>query len=138
MVLVYCKKIKESIWALNQMKDRHNSQSKFYKALIDEDFEEFAALGISAVNNQEEVDLSDHCFRSIDFRKFDLSELKINFNGCYFNAADLRGQDLSNCSLNTASFHNARVSGVLFPVQMHPSEIDLSIVRGTRVRYKNK
>ena len=123
---------------MDKMKDRHNSQSKFYKALINEDFEEFAVMGIASVNKQETIDLSNHCFRSIDFRKFDLSELKINFNGCYFNAADLRGQDLSNCSLNTASFHNARVSGVLFPVEMHPSEIDLSIVRGTRVRYKEE
>jgi uncharacterized protein YjbI with pentapeptide repeats len=78
-------------------------------------------------------------FRDCDFRYLDLRGLDaagIDFSNSYFRAADLRGIDFSTTNLAGASLNSARVSGVLFPAELTPEEIELSVNRGTRLRYR--
>jgi Pentapeptide repeats (9 copies) len=78
-------------------------------------------------------------FHGCDFRGIDLRGLEvagIDFSDCYFRQADLRGLDLRTCRLEGASLHAAHVSGVYFPAELTPAEIDLSVRLGTRMRYR--
>ena len=59
----------------------------------------------------------------------------IDFSNSYFRGADLRGVDFSTTNLEGASLNSARISGVLFPAELSPEEIELSINHGTRLRY---
>jgi len=55
---------------------------------------------------------------SCDFRHLDLSGLAatgIDFTGCYFRAADLRGVDFSKACPAVASLNGARLSGAVGP-----------------------
>jgi uncharacterized protein YjbI with pentapeptide repeats len=77
-------------------------------------------------------------FRDCDFRHLDLRGLDaadIDFSNSYFRAADLRGIDFSTANLAGVSLNNSRISGALFPAELAPDEIELSINRGTRLRY---
>ena len=78
-------------------------------------------------------------FRGCDFRHLDLRGLDaegIDFSNSYFLAADLRGIDFSTANLAGVSLNNSRISGVLFPAELAPEEIELSVNRGTRLRYR--
>ncbi len=79
-------------------------------------------------------DLTNCDFRGVDLRGFDLSGL--NLSGCYFRQADLRGVDLSKTKLEGASINGAKISGAYFPVELSADEIDLSLLHGTRMRYR--
>jgi len=57
-----------------------------------------------------------------------------SLKGAYLRGADLRGQDLSEADLSGASLASANVSGVLFPVALTATEIQMSIALGTRLR----
>ena len=81
----------------------------------------------------ESSDLTNCDFRATDLRGVNADG--IDFSGCYFRRADLRGIDFSQARLEGASLNAARVSGCLFPVQLRPEEIELSIGHGTRMRY---
>jgi uncharacterized protein YjbI with pentapeptide repeats len=59
----------------------------------------------------------------------------IDFSNSYFHGSDLRGVDFSTTNLEGASLNSARISGVLFPAELAPEEIELSINQGTRLRY---
>jgi uncharacterized protein YjbI with pentapeptide repeats len=82
----------------------------------------------------EQVDLS-----GCDFRHMNLQGIitkNINFSNSYFRQADIRGVDFSECaSLEGASIHNAKISGIYFPKQIRSEEIQLSLEHGTRMRY---
>lgn len=100
-----------------------------YQLLRNEQVEEF---------NKQRSSLSSLDFTNCDFRGLDLRKLDatgIDFSGAYFRGADLRGVDFSNSNLRGASLASAQVSGCLFPVELSAAEIELSISRGTRLRY---
>lgn len=76
-----------------------------------------------------------HCdFRGIDLRGMDARG--IDLSGCYFRQADLRGVDFSQARLEGASIHSARISGTYFPKEIPADEIQLSLMHGTRMRYR--
>lgn len=89
-----------------------------------EEFNRIAAAG--------RADLLDANLRGVDLRGADLRQADLR--GAYLRGADLRGCDLSDAWLDGASFHEAKVSGVLFPPDYDPAEIRLSIEYGTRLR----
>lgn len=91
-----------------------------------QEFNEQVAQGVT-------VDLILCDFRGVDFRGLQASGL--DFSGCYFRQADLRGIDFSHCNLEGASINSAKISGTLFPTQISPAEIELSLLHGTRMRY---
>ncbi len=100
-----------------------------YQLLRNEQVEEF---------NKQRSSLSSLDFTNCDFRGLDLRKLDatgIDFSGAYFRGADLRGVDFSNSNLRGASLAGAQVSGCLFPIELSAAEIELSINRGTRMRY---
>lgn len=108
------------------------SQNPLYQLLRDgkiEDFNQRVASG-------QPVDLS-----GCDFRHLDLQGLiadGLDFSNSYFRQADLRGIDFSRClSLNGASIHGAKISGVYFPSALTAAEIQLSLQHGTRMRYQS-
>jgi uncharacterized protein YjbI with pentapeptide repeats len=82
----------------------------------------------------ETSDLTSCDLRHLDLRGLDAAG--IDFGDCYFRAADLRGIDFSKTRLDGASINKSRISGALFPVELSPTEITLSVDHGTRMRYK--
>lgn len=82
----------------------------------------------------ETVDLT-----GCDFRHMNLQGMitkGLDFSNSYFRQADIRGVDFSECvSMDGASIHNAKISGVYFPKQIRAEEILLSLEHGTRMRY---
>jgi uncharacterized protein YjbI with pentapeptide repeats len=82
----------------------------------------------------------DRCdLRNCNFRGLDLRELEpagLDLSGAYLRQADLRGLDLSKARLEGASLHAAHISGVLFPPELEPAEIEMSVRLGTRMRYR--
>lgn len=82
----------------------------------------------------EAVRLSGTDLRGLDLRGLDASG--IDFSNAYFRQADVRGIDFSSCNLEGASIHAAKISGAYFPPQLDPEEITLSLIHGTRMRYR--
>ncbi len=81
---------------------------------------------------QETPELRNADLRMLDLRKADLT--RADLRGAYLRNADLRGLDLSGAMMDGASLHDARVAGVLFPANLSPDEIHLSLTFGTRMR----
>ncbi len=81
------------------------------------------------------VDLSDAKLRARDLRGCRLD--RANLQNAYLRLCDLRGLDLSEANLEGASIKDAKISGVLFPQNLDPQEIMMSLVHGTRLRLKN-
>jgi uncharacterized protein YjbI with pentapeptide repeats len=79
------------------------------------------------------VQLATCDFRHLAMRGLDAAG--IDFSNSYFRGADLRGVDFSTTNLEGASLNSARISGVLFPAELSPEEIELSVNHGTRLRY---
>lgn len=104
-------------------------KNKFHEYLRDGEKEKFnEEIG----KLKKPVDLEDCNFRGVDLRDVDLKNA--NLKNSYLKSADLRGVDLSRARLLGASLHNARISGALFPKNIEPDEIRLSIEYGTRLR----
>lgn len=78
------------------------------------------------------VDLTGAHLRGYDLRKCKLK--KADLTGAYLRSADLRSVDLSEAKLDGASIKEAKVSGSLFPRDLTPEEIRLSLEYGTRLR----
>lgn len=78
-------------------------------------------------------DLTGCDFRGVDLRGLDAAGLDLS--GCYFRQADLRGIDFSQTRLEGASINSAKISGTYFPQELSPSEIELSLIHGVRMRY---
>lgn len=83
----------------------------------------------------ESGDLTNSDFRGVDLRGMNADGLDLSH--CYFRQGDLRGIDFSNCRLEGASIHATKISGVLFPKEISPEEITLSLLHGTRLRYRD-
>ena len=79
-------------------------------------------------------DLTGCDFRGVNLRGINADGL--DFTNCYFRQADLRGLDLSGAIMDGASIHGARISGARFPNALSADEITLSLVHGTRMRYR--
>ena len=75
------------------------------------------------------ADLRGADLREIDLRGADLSD-------CYLRQADLRGLDLRETRLDGASIYGAKISGTYFPSELGAEEISLSLLHGTRLRYR--
>ena len=86
-------------------------------------------------NAGEKFDLRGCNFRGLDLRELDVSG-GLDLTNAYLRQADLRGLNLSKSRLEGASLHAAHVSGVLFPVELEPPEIEMSVRIGTRMRYR--
>ncbi|MFN2338744.1 MAG: pentapeptide repeat-containing protein [Gammaproteobacteria bacterium] len=82
----------------------------------------------------ETPDFSGLDFRGLDLRTLDAHGLDMS-NG-YFRQADLRGVDFSTTRLEGASINAAKISGTLFPSQLSAEEITLSLMHGSRMRYR--
>ena len=82
---------------------------------------------------QKSISMTDCDFRHLDLRGLDAEG--IDFSNSYFRATDLRGIDFSKACLEGASLNSARISGVLFPAELAPQEIELSVNHGTRLGY---
>ena len=78
------------------------------------------------------VDLRGAHLRGYDVRKYHLR--KADLTGAYLRSCDLRSVDLSEAQLDGASMKEAKVSGTLFPRNLLPEEIRLSLEYGTRLR----
>jgi uncharacterized protein YjbI with pentapeptide repeats len=82
--------------------------------------------------SRERPDLENADLRMADLHDATLREA--NLRGAYLRQADLRAVDLSEADLDGASIHEARISGTLFPSDIHADEISLSVSMGTRMR----
>ena len=106
------------------------SHDPLYRLLRDGQIEQFN----QRIKSGEVADLT-----GCDFRHMNLQGLiadKLDLSNGYFRQADLRGIDFRACkSLEGASIHGAKISGVYFPKSLSPEEITLSLQHGTRMRY---
>jgi uncharacterized protein YjbI with pentapeptide repeats len=82
----------------------------------------------------EPCDLSGADLRGVDLRGLDTDGLDLS--GSYLRQADLRGLDLRGTKLEGASIHAAKISRVYFPPELSADEITLSLLHGTRMRYR--
>ena len=79
-------------------------------------------------------DLRDGDLQNLDLR--DLDGQGLDLSGCYLRHADLRDLDLSTTNLERACIIEAKIAGAYFPPELMPEEINLSLVHGTRMRYR--
>lgn len=84
----------------------------------------------------EPVNLTGCDLRGLDLRGLDANGL--DFSDVYFRQADLRGIDFRKARLEGASINAAKISGAYFPAELHPGEIELSLLHGTRLRYRTR
>ena len=106
------------------------SGDEMYTLLRDEKIDKFNAKRAEG----KACGLKGMHLRSLDLRGMDCDG--IDFSDSYLRGADLRGLNMSNCRMKGASIRNAKVSGTLFPKNLSPAEIALSIGHGTRMRTK--
>lgn len=79
-------------------------------------------------------DLSGADLRGADLRELDARGLDLG--DAYLRQADLRGLDLRETRLVGASIYGAKISGAYFPTELSAEEITLSLLHGTRMRYR--
>jgi uncharacterized protein YjbI with pentapeptide repeats len=107
----------------------HISKDPMYLMLREGCIKEFNAKKASG----DQCDLRGCDLRGLDLRGLDADGL--DFSDCYFRQSDLRGVDLSKANMDGASINACKISGVLFPAELSASEIELSLLHGTRMRY---
>lgn len=105
------------------------SKDAMYQLLRDGKIDQFNALRAKG----KDCNLIDCDFRAVDLQGLDAEGL--DFSGCYFRLADLRGVDFSRAIMESASIHDAKISGAYFPAELTAEEITMSMIRGTRMRY---
>ena len=103
--------------------------SALFQALLAEDFELFNQLR----DKGDTTSFANAALRGFDLRDANLKGL--DFSGAYLRNTDLRGVDLRETQLEGASIREAKLSGTFFPTALTASEITLSHVHGTRLRY---
>jgi hypothetical protein len=124
-----CVRLGKKGWDMSEQAPRRETRNDLYQLILEEAFEEF-----NRRCKGKNCELKDLDFRSQDLRQVNAE--RIDFSGCYFRLADLRGLDMSTCCLEGASIHGAKISGVYFPPDLSPEEIRLSLEFGTRMRYR--
>lgn len=108
----------------------HISNDPMYRMLREGCIKEFNIKKGSG----DTCDLRGCDLRGLDLRGLDADGL--DFSDCYFRQSDLRGLDLSKANMNGASINACKISGVLFPHELSAPEIELSLLHGTRMRYR--
>lgn len=103
---------------------------RMYQLLREGNIKEFNAVKAGG----DKADLTGCDFRTVDLRGLDAQGL--DFSNCYFRQADLRGVDFRQCRLEGASINAAKISGTYFPDELSAEEITLSLLHGTRMRYR--
>jgi uncharacterized protein YjbI with pentapeptide repeats len=116
----------------SQRSKLHISKDPMYVMLREGCIKEFNAKKASG----DKCDLRGCDLRGLDLRGLDAEGL--DFSDCYFRQSDLRGIDLSKTNMEGASINACKISGVLFPQELSASEIELSLLHGTRMRYNVK
>ncbi len=89
--------------------------------------------------NAQREDGAMYDLRHTDLRGVDLRGLNakgLDMSDCYLRQADLRGIDFSETNLEGASISGAKISGTYFPAALSAQEITLSLLHGTRMRYR--
>lgn len=104
---------------------------ELYQLLREEKIKEFNTRRADG----EPVDLRNCDFRGLDLRGLDV--VNLDFSGSYFRQTDLRGINFSSACLRECSINGAKISGVYFPTELSPDEINMSLSHGTRMRYSN-
>ena len=99
--------------------------------LLEENLERFNEL----VRQGQPPDLKGANLAGLDLRKALLKGLDLS--GCYLRNTNLKGVDLTGCNLKGASLRNAQVSGALFPDNISPEELRLSLELGTRIHLQD-
>ena len=84
----------------------------------------------------EKVDLRGCDLRGLDLRGLDTDGL--DFSDCYFRQSDLRSVDFRKTRLEGASINAAKISGTYFPAELTAGEIELSLLHGSRMRYRSE
>ncbi|MCP4993555.1 MAG: pentapeptide repeat-containing protein [Gammaproteobacteria bacterium] len=88
----------------------------------------------------EQVTQGETCdLRGTDLRCLDLRHLQakgLDLSNCYLRQADLRGVNLFETQLEGANINGAKISGTYFPKELSAEEINLSLLHGTRMRYR--
>jgi uncharacterized protein YjbI with pentapeptide repeats len=115
---------------MSNEKSPKDSTHPLYLALREENMEMFNGLRAAG----ETGGLTGTNLRDLDLRSANLGGLDLS--NAYLRQCDLRGLDLSTCNLEGASIRAAKVSGVLFPSELSPEEIAMSLNFGTRMRYR--
>src|SRR3569832_2350680 len=94
---------------------------------------------VSAFNEEKargkRCDLTNCDFRGLALRGLATSGLDLS--SCNFRQADLRGVDLSKSKLEGARIHSARITKTNFPSEIPADEIVMSLMHGTRMRYRS-
>lgn len=103
-----------------------------YQLLRERKIDAFNALRAQGTS----CDLHGSDLRGLDLRGLDAQGLDLSDS--YLRQADLRGVDLSASNLEGASISGAKISGAYFPVELDAEEITLSLLHGTRMRYRGK
>ena len=106
-------------------------QDPTYQLLRERKVKEFNDLK----SKGDQCDLTNCDFRGLNLRGLDADGL--DFTGSYFKHSDLRGIDFSNARMDYCSIKEAKISGALFPIELTAEEINLSLIHGTIMRYKN-
>ena len=99
-----------------------------FEMLLEENQERFNDLA----RQGQAPDLKGANLAGLDLRKAQLQGLDLS--GCYLRNANLKGVDLTGCNLKGVSLRGAQVSGALFPDNISPQELRLSLELGTRLR----
>lgn len=107
-----------------------HAEQPLYQLLRDGRVEEFNRRR----QQGETCDLRGANLRGLDLRALDPRGLCLG--DCYLRQADLRGLDLRDTDLEGASISGAKISGTYFPKALAPEEINLSLLHGTRLRYR--
>lgn len=81
-----------------------------------------------------ECDLRHADLRGVNLQKMNARGLDMS-NG-YLRQADVRGVNFTETILNGVSINSAKISGALFPIELSAEEITLSLLHGTRMRYR--
>jgi uncharacterized protein YjbI with pentapeptide repeats len=84
----------------------------------------------------EKVDLRGCDLRGLDLRG--LAADGLDLSDCYFRQSDLRSVDFRHARLEGASINGAKISGAYFPAELTAGEIELSLLHGTRMRYRSE
>ncbi len=104
--------------------------SELYRLLREGNIEGFNARRAVGAD----LDLRDADLRGADLRGMDAAGL--DMRGAYLRGADLRGIDFRETRLEGASINGAKISGAYFPTTLPAEEINLSLLHGTRMRYR--
>lgn len=106
------------------------SDDAMYQLLRNGDIDQF---------NQKKSDGHKCTLNGVDLRGLDLRGIDargVDFSNSYFRHTDLRGVDFTEANLEGASINGAKISGCLFPNALSAEEITLSLIHGTRMRYR--